>query len=609
MDANIKSVRSLFSGPISYRIPPFQRAYCWNLERQWEPLWEDIKRLAERHGEGGEVTPHFMGAIVLQPLPSATGEVVKRFVIDGQQRLVTIQLLLKAAEIGFSALRQGDRMKRIGGMTHNESYHSGDDGDNLVKVRQSHEGNRQAFQGIMNQHEKRETQETQLDKAFQFFRKRIVMWLQSEPLVQDRDCRAERLEAALSEHLQFVSVDLNEGEEPYTIFATLNERGEILGPSDLIKNMLMQQAKVGEDEEKAGIIWGIFEGDHWWFEQTRENNLKRIQADRFFDHWLTVHKRGTTRQPARLAADFNNFLISVCKGRGQSVEDIIRALNHDAGIYRQIQRAQLPDALASESLKRMHDLSIGAPMPMMLWLFAHKSLSLDTKRSVSKVIESYIVRRKLMKWPANGLVDMFATLMKKVHSTCEENLVSTVVEYLFEQSNRLRWPSDEEIKNQLASQAMSKQKTVQKSILVAVERHLRCGKAEPLGDTSQLTLEHIMPRGWKEEDWPLSVHKTPMRIETGNRELAEHRNRRIDFIGNLTLITRKLNSSTGNKPWPEKKQELAKHSVLILNRRLLAKASNAWDEQAIAMRSQELARTVLEVWPGIDEYRTQLGSY
>ncbi len=609
MEANIKSVRSLFSGPISYRIPPFQRPYCWNLERQWEPLWEDIQRLAERHGKEGGVTPHFMGAIVLQPLSSATGEVVKRFVIDGQQRLVTIQLLLKAAEIGFGTLHQDDRMKRIGGMIQNESYHSGDDGDNLVKVRQSHDGDRQAFQGIMNQYGERAVRETQLDKAFRFFRQSIETWLQSEPLVQDQDCRAERLEAALSDHLQFVSVDLDDGEEPYTIFSTLNERGEILGPSDLIKNMLMQQARVGEDEEKASKIWGIFEGDRWWSEQTRENNLKRTQADRFFDHWLTVRKRGATRQPARLAADFNNFLLTVDKEGGQSVKDIVDDLNHGAGIYRQIQRVQLADASASESLQRMHDLNIGAPMPMMLWLFAHKFLSLETKRLVSKVVESYIVRRKLMKWPANGLVDVFAALVRKVHDVQEEDLASTVVEHLFEQSNRLRWPGDEEIKNQLVSQAMSKQKAVQKSILVAVERHLRCGKAEPLGDTRQLTLEHIMPRGWQKENWPLSACKTPARIEAGSRDLAEQRNRRIDFIGNLTLITRKLNSSTGNKPWLEKKRDLAQHSVLRINRRLLEEAPDVWDEQAIEMRSQELAHVILEVWPGVDEYKVRLGSH
>ncbi len=605
MDANTKSVKSLFNGPISYRIPPFQRPYCWNLERQWEPLWEDIKRLAERHGRGDAVTPHFMGAIVLQPLHSSTGEVTKRFVIDGQQRLVTIQLLLKAAEIGFGTLCQVDRTKRIGGMTQNESYHAGDDDDNLVKVRQSHEGDRQAFQSIMKQCAEGAIRETRLHKAFQFFRENIATWLQDESLLDrdDRDDRAVRLEAALSEHLQFVSVDLDDGEDPYTIFSTLNERGEILGPSDLIKNMLMQRAEVGEDEKKARTIWGIFEKDRWWLEQTRENNLRRTQADRFFDHWLTVRKSGTTRQPTRLAADFNHFLIDACQNRKQSVEDIVDNLNHNAEIYRQIQKVELEDAAAAESLQRMHDLKIGAPMPMMLWLFAKASLPLETKRQISKVVESYIVRRKLMKWPANGLVDVFAALLvKKADGSREEELVSTVVEHLRKQSNKLRWPNDAEVEDQLASQPMTTQKAVQKSILVAVERHLRCGKVEPLGDTRRLTLEHIMPRRWKEADWPLSASSTETR-----RELVEQRNRKINFIGNLTLITRGLNSSTGNRPWAEKKSELTRHSVSILNRKLLEEAPNDWDEQAIATRSKELARTVLEVWPGPDKYRMLLG--
>ena len=608
MESNIKSVKSLFSGPISYRIPPFQRPYCWNLERQWQPLWEDIIRLAERHDEGSKVTPHFMGAIVLQPLASSTGEVVKRFVIDGQQRLVTVQLLLKAAEFGFNELLQVDRVKRIGGMTKNESYHSGDDSDNLVKVRQSHKSDRQAFQGIMDQNEEWIFSENQLNKAFRFFSSSIKTWLKDEPLYSNGERRAEKLEAALSEHLQFVSVDLDDGEEPYTIFSTLNERGEILGPSDLIKNMLMQQAKVGEDEEKASEIWGIFEEDRWWLEQTRENNVKRTQSDRYFDQWLTVRKSGVTRQPARLAADFNNNLIDEGSSTESGIGELISDINHGAKIYRKIQRVYFSDVTICESVKRMHDLSIGAPMPLMLWLFANKSLSTEVKRSVSKVIESYIVRRKLMKWPANGLVDMFANLVKKAQDSREEDLVANVLDHLSEQSNRLRWPENEEVKHQLVTQPMSKQKVFQKSILVAVERHLRCGKAEPLGDTNELTLEHIMPRSWKRGDWPLSNNESNMDIETSRREQGEHRNRRIEMIGNLTLITRKLNSSTGNRPWLQKKQELAKHSVLILNRRLLERAPDVWDEKAIESRSLDMAMTVLEIWPSPDSYCPQTES-
>ncbi len=601
MDANIKSVKSLFSGPISYRIPPFQRPYCWDLERQWEPLWDDVRQVAERHGAGSEVTPHFMGAIVLQPLSSSTGEVTKRFVIDGQQRLVTIQLLLRAAACGFSALHQDDRVKRMGGMIHNECHHSGNNQDNLVKIRQSHEGDRQTFQGIMQRAE--ELQDTLLSQAFSFFRQSIGKWLHDNPLLQHGEQRAEWLEAAVSEHLQFVAVDLDQGENPYTIFSTLNERGEILSPSDLIKNMLMQQAQVGEDEEKARKIWGVFEEDRWWLEQTRENNLKRTQADRFFDHWLTVRQRGTTRPPTRLAADFGNFLTYACKDGKQDIKDLVSDLNHSADIYRQIQRAQLADALSSDSLQRMHDLSIGAPMSMMLWLFAHETLSIETKRGVARVIESYIVRRKLMQWPANGLVDLFATLVEKVQDMREADLVSEVVDHLCAQSNKLRWPSPEEVQNQLVSQSMTKQKVVPKSVLVTMERYLRCcAQAEPLGDTSQLTLEHIMPRRWKEEDWPLPTYNAADRSE-----LVERRKRRIEFLGNLTLMTPPHNSRVGTKSWSEKQREL-KHSTLMLNKKLMDKAPLVWDEQAIAARSQELARVVLDVWPGPEEYRRLPGS-
>ena len=79
-------------------MPLYQRPYVWERETHWEPLVDDVLRLAEERLSGaGRDTPHFMGAIVLEHMHTPTATLETRQVIDGQQRLTTLQLLLKAA--------------------------------------------------------------------------------------------------------------------------------------------------------------------------------------------------------------------------------------------------------------------------------------------------------------------------------------------------------------------------------------------------------------------------------------------------------------------------------------------------------------------------------
>jgi len=77
--------------------PLFQRPYVWDKEKQWEPLWNDIKTIAENLVQGNEdVKPHFLGAIVLDQLRVPVDKPDARSMIDGQQRLTTMQVFLAA---------------------------------------------------------------------------------------------------------------------------------------------------------------------------------------------------------------------------------------------------------------------------------------------------------------------------------------------------------------------------------------------------------------------------------------------------------------------------------------------------------------------------------
>ena len=75
MQAGSKNLQRIFEQTIRYRIPLFQRPYVWNEEKNWEPLWDDIRSLVERNLAGSEGRTHFIGALVLDQLQGSTGSV------------------------------------------------------------------------------------------------------------------------------------------------------------------------------------------------------------------------------------------------------------------------------------------------------------------------------------------------------------------------------------------------------------------------------------------------------------------------------------------------------------------------------------------------------
>ncbi|MGB8021436.1 MAG: DUF262 domain-containing protein, partial [Candidatus Nanopelagicales bacterium] len=101
MEAHTRSPRELFEGKEHYEIPAFQRPYVWNEEDQWAPLWDDVKRVSEAYVSSKESDPdgevavqHFLGAVVYESKKPIAGDVTRHHVIDGQQRMTTLQVLL-----------------------------------------------------------------------------------------------------------------------------------------------------------------------------------------------------------------------------------------------------------------------------------------------------------------------------------------------------------------------------------------------------------------------------------------------------------------------------------------------------------------------------------
>ncbi|SJM95694.1 DUF262 domain-containing protein [Crenothrix polyspora] len=84
MEPTNQTFQELLSNGVKYQVPRFQRDYAWDKE-QWEDLWSDIETINNEQY-------HYMGYIVLQRKSQHDFEV-----IDGQQRLITLSLMVLAA--------------------------------------------------------------------------------------------------------------------------------------------------------------------------------------------------------------------------------------------------------------------------------------------------------------------------------------------------------------------------------------------------------------------------------------------------------------------------------------------------------------------------------
>ncbi len=99
----------------------------------------------------------------------------------------------------------------------------------------------------------------------------------------------------------------------------------------------------------------------------------------------------------------------------------------------------------------------------------------------------------------------------------------------------------------------------------------------------------------------------PCQLATAKVGSDADRDRIIRTLGNLMLLTKKLNSKVSNEPWlgsEGKREGPETNDVLMLNRQLLDKAGKDWTDDAIRVRTLELARLITQIWPVPPNHRS-----
>lgn len=587
MKTDVLTPQAVFYLPQRLEVPLFQRPYVWEENDQWLPLWQDIARLAELYlaNPYGQPT-HFLGAVVLQAIEGQHGAVPGKSVIDGQQRLTTLQLLIDAAGAVFEERGLQGLSDQFTDLTHNRAY--GGIAEATLKLVHSNQDGF-AFSEVMNaevpvDHTALTHATSRITRAHGFFVERIAAWLGT---ADDVSQRAETLARAVASGLQLVVIDLTAQENSQEIFETLNARGTPLTAADLIKNFVFQRLDAeGADTRRAYAEDWPFE-DAFWEAEISVGRSTMSRSSLFLSQWL-ASRLGEEVSPRQTFIRFKTF---VDYESGVTMGQLLHQIKAQAALYRGwTEHAHESSRILSRPEMAFYRMRVGDVellKPALIWLYDPQAgIPQPIADAVVGVLESWMVRRQLMRLTSADLGRIVAEIIKVYRSTDPSALVEAISTHL----SRLNvassyWPGDVEVRTHLATEQAYRRypRRRMRLYLEAIEDNLRARHGYQSVARVEYPIEHVMPQKWATH-WPV------VGLEA---ELA--RSEHVHRLGNLTLLTTSLNSAVSNGPWDGKRKRLIDDDAMLLNRYL--RDTETWDEAAIEARGEVLIDLLLAVWP------------
>lgn len=555
VEARETSFEALLNGRVQYRVPLFQRQYAWQ-RQQREQLWSDVVDLYEERRAGAASAQHFMGSVVTAPEQLGPNRPATHTLIDGQQRLTTLNVMLVGLR---DHLAETDRASadRIDGLYLRNQYPQEPTDEFKVLPTQR---DRDEFAALL--HAQADTQTSEgLRQTYRFFRDRLR---------REEDADGNRLdpgllEATLLQGLGVVSITLGPNDNAYRVFESLNATGLRLRQIDLIRNLFMMKLGVDQAEAAYTTIW---------------LPMQELLGESFeaFAHDYSV-KDGTFLRADATYAHAKTRLDGI---EGQQVVDALADLAWFAERWERINRpSHEPDEGLQAALLSMNRFGTDTPYPFLLNLFEardrHGTLGSSQITEIVHMVEGFLVRRMFANVPTNQLNRLFIRLWDQLPH--EGDTVTEVRAALSEPSRR--WPDDDEFREAFMRYPLYTDSRGPQRRLVLDRIEESYGHQEVVA-LDELQIEHVMPQTLT-DDWRATLGEGAEGIHT----------RWLDTPGNLTLTG--YNPEISNAPWPDKRAFYAASNVSMT--RELADL-DTFDEQALAARAERIADRALSLWAG-----------
>lgn len=611
MKPSTLTVFELFEKERRYIVPLFQRPYVWTEEKQWQPLWDDITAKADQllylHDDDQDVGRHFLGAAVLNEIKTFGRQVAAREIIDGQQRLTTLQIALAAYRDYLSNMGGDDDTLRIlNRLTLNDCRME----EELERYKVwPTTADRQYFETVLSvssperldglypltriPRTNRYYERPRLVEAYQFFYHQIEQYLRvpengftdKEP---DQIQRLDALTDAITKYMELVVIELEERDDPQIIFETLNARGEPLLPSDLIRNYVFLEAnRQHQDVEQLyEEYWRHFDeyeaGDaSFWKEEERQGRLKRPRIDLFMFHFL-VFQTGRDFLITHLFQEFRRWWTEL--PRELSIAQRLQIVYEYSQVYKGFFDPASEPSRLELFVQRLRTLDTSTVYPVLLYLYGGEAqIDPEERNGIIEDIESYLVRRLVCRLSSKNYNRIFLSFLRNFKREDHPGRETARQLLLDPKGDAVRWPTDSEFgRGWLVNpvyQWLSQGRV--RMLLEAVDLQLTTNRQEQIHIKSSLTIEHIYPQEPRAGAWPP--------IEQDGL---------VHTLGNLTLLTDRLNSSVSNGPFRRKRPEIARQSQLRLNVFFQDYGDDdIWSATDIVRRGARLFETARQIWP------------
>ncbi|MCD7918901.1 MAG: DUF262 domain-containing protein [Clostridiales bacterium] len=539
---NILLLEFIGASKRTFYIPVYQRNYDWKAS-ECMTLFKDIEAVAKSSTQ----ISHFLGTIVY--VEGDSSPTFREFtVIDGQQRLTTIMILLKAIVDSCD----DEELKEDIVETYLINRRCSEKLRIKLKPMKSDAKNFQKL--IDNQYDSQ-------DNSPIFNNYKLFI-----DLIEKSSLSAAEVYNGI-QRLEIVYIELDhEKENPQLIFESLNSTGLDLTQADLIRNYLLMGQEYHRQEELYNKYWSKL-----------ESLLPDALISDFIRDYLTL-KRGSIPNKADVYIVFKKYYEQL--GNYDS-EGFLEELTTYGQYYHWFKYCDCPDNAINVRLRHLQKLKSTVVYPFLLSVFEDCYMygEIDNAQvcDIIDVILSYVVRRLLCEIPTNALNKVFATMAKDMEHYADSSYCTRVVEVLASKAGKAAFPNDKILKEHLLTRNAYKFAHI-KFVLEQIERR-RSNKETVSFDS--LTIEHIMPQ-------TLSVK---WRIDLGTNAQEIHE-KYVHCIGNLTLSG--YNSELSNSSFDEKKQEYSKSNVSIT--RSLGELDH-WGEHEILNRGNDLIKDIEKIWP------------
>ncbi|WOJ98155.1 DUF262 domain-containing HNH endonuclease family protein [Congregibacter brevis] len=557
IESHDSDIESLLDTGYFY-IPRFQRPYSWE-EDNINDFWEDVVT---------NTSPdYFIGSMVVFKKDK------QRFgVVDGQQRLTTITILLcvlrdKFLELGIEDLAKGihqlvERKNRNNKLEyvlqtetsfpyfqeHIQKFDEEADADGNAAPEETYLLNAHAkFQSLVDGSMAAIDLDPSLSKSVKKTRKR-------KKLVLLRDAVF---------NLKIILVSLDEEDDAYIIFETLNTRGKDLALTDLVKNHFSKHLKAPGAVDHTNIKWTkILETIH--------NSSEDISTDNYIYHFWASRYESIPQKKL-----FGKFKKAVTKGKAK---EYLNDLLTDAETYRSLYETSYawkkPETEAARSLNAMQIFKLSQPIPATLALaraYKKKKIKYARFRDALVAIENFHFQFTAVtsSRSSGGISAMYSSFGQKLFASTTPQGAANEIDALKEKL-RERVPSLEEFTVAFSeityTNSNSKQKNLVRYILRKFSEYYDYKYS---CDYEELTVEHFYPQSKIDAVWTDNV---------------------VGSLGNLFFLEEIHNGKIDTKSPPEKKKYLKKNECAVP--KFIGK-SRGWTPDLVKTHTELMAR---EAW-------------